>query len=260
MPAVGPLLSEYRKRNRLSQLDLSLLADVSSRHISFIETGRTKPSRSMLLRLADVMNLPLQDRNLLLNSGGYAPAYSELDLESPAMHAVRSALNLILDNHNPYPALVMDGYYNLLMSNQAQQRLMSVALENVGELPTNNLLLALFREDMFRGLIANWEEVAGHLLRRLRKQVLAYGKPAHEALYEQILSMDPPKNWMQPDHPQDDGPMLTLDFKMGDLTLSTFTTLSQFGTALDIGMEELLIESYFPADETTRRFFLQAQN
>jgi transcriptional regulator with XRE-family HTH domain len=260
MPAVGPLLSEYRKRNRLSQLDLSLLADVSSRHISFIETGRTKPSRSMLLRLADVMNLPLQDSNLLLNSGGYAPAYSELDLESPAMHAVRSALNLILDNHNPYPALVMDGYYNLLMSNQAQQRLMSVALENVGELPTNNLLLALFREDMFRGLIANWEEVAGHLLRRLRKQVLAYGKPAHEALYEQILSMDPPKNWMQPDHPQDDGPMLTLDFKMGDLTLSTFTTLSQFGTALDIGMEELLIESYFPADETTRRFFLQAQN
>jgi transcriptional regulator with XRE-family HTH domain len=260
MPAVGPLLSEYRKRNRLSQLDLSLLADVSSRHISFIETGRTKPSRSMLLRLADVMNLPLQDSNLLLNSGGYAPAYSELDLESPAMHAVRSALNLILDNHNPYPALVMDGSYNLLMSNQAQQRLMSVALENVGELPTNNLLLALFREDMFRGLIANWEEVAGHLLRRLRKQVLAYGKPAHEALYEQILSMDPPKNWMQPDHPQDDGPMLTLDFKMGDLTLSTFTTLSQFGTALDIGMEELLIESYFPADETTRRFFLQAQN
>ena len=260
MPAVGPLLSEYRKRNRLSQLDLSLLADVSSRHISFIETGRTKPSRSMLLRLADVMNLPLQDSNLLLNSGGYAPAYSELDLESPAMHAVRSALNLILDNHNPYPALVMDGYYNLLMSNQAQQRLMSVALENVGELPTNNLLLALFREDMFRGLIANWEEVAGHLLRRLRKQVLAYGKPAHEALYEQILSMDPPKNRMQPDHPQDDGPMLTLDFKMGDLTLSTFTTLSQFGTALDIGMEELLIESYFPADETTRRFFLQAQN
>lgn len=260
MPAVGPLLSEYRKRNRLSQLDLSLLADVSSRHFSFIETGRTRPSRSMLLRLADVMNLPLQDSNLLPNSGGYAPAFSELDLESAAMEPVRYALNLILDKHNPYPALVMDGYYNLLMSNQAQHKLMSLALENLEEPPTNNLLIALFREDMFRKLVANWEEVAGHMLRRLRKQVLAYGKPAHEDLYEQLLSMQPPKNWMQPEHPQDDGPMLTMDLKMGDLTLSTFTTLSQFGTALDIGMEELLIESYFPADETTRSFFLQANN
>ena len=128
MSAVGPLLSEYRKRNRLSQLDLSLLAEVSSRHISFIETGRTKPSRAMLLRLADVLNLPLNDSNLLLNSGGYAAAFSELDLESDEMTAVRGALDLILDNHNPFPALVMDGCYNLLMANQAQQKLMALAI------------------------------------------------------------------------------------------------------------------------------------
>jgi len=258
MPAVGPLLSEYRKRNRLSQLDLSVLADVSSRHISFIETGRSKPSRAMLLRLADVMDLPLQDSNLLLNSGGYAPAYSELEMEGETMKPVRAALDLILENHNPFPALVMDGCYNLLMTNQAQRKLMAAALQNPAELPTNNLLLALFREDMFRHLIANWDEVAGHLLRRLRKQVLAFGKSAHEELYEQLLVMKPPKNWMQPDHPQEDGPMLTVDFKMGELALSMFTTLSQFGTALDIGMEELLIESYFPADDATRAFFLQA--
>lgn len=260
MAAVGPLLSEYRKRNRLSQLDLSLLADVSSRHISFIETGRTKPSRSMLLRLADVMNLPLQDSNLLLNSGGYAPAYSQLDLESMEMEPVRAALNLILENHNPFPALVMDGCYNLLMANQAQQRLMALALDDIENIPTHNLLEALFREDMFRNLIPNWDEVAGHLMRRLRKQVLAYGNPRHEELYEKLLDMDPPKNWMQPDHPQEDGPMLTVDFKVGNLTLSTFTTLSQFGSALDIGMEELLIESYFPADDATKLFFTQADN
>ena len=260
MSAVGPLLSEYRKRNRLSQLDLSLLAEVSSRHISFIETGRTKPSRAMLLRLADVLNLPLNDSNLLLNSGGYAAAFSELDLESDEMTAVRGALDLILDNHNPFPALVMDGCYNLLMANQAQQKLMALAIGNLEEIPTHNLMEALFREDMFRPLISNWDEVASHLMRRLRKQVLAYDKASQKRLYEKLLDMEPPANWQQPDESNDDGPMLTVDFKMGDLTLSTFTTVSQFGSALDIGMEELLIESYFPADEHTRKFFLAKDN
>ncbi len=260
MSAVGPLLSEYRKRNRLSQLELSLLADVSSRHISFIETGRTKPSRAMLLRLADVLNLPHQDSNLLLNSGGYAPAYSALDLHSDEMEAVRNALNLILENHNPYPALVMDGCYNLLMANQAQQKLMALGLGDLQEIPTHNLMEALFREDMFRPLISNWEEVASHLLRRLRKQVLAYGNPAHRELYDSLSRMNPPDDWQQPEDSTEDGPMLTVDFKMGDLTLSTFTTLSQFGSALDIGMEELLIESYFPADENTQAFFTAKSN
>lgn len=256
MSAVGPLLSEYRKRNRLSQLELSLLADVSSRHISFIETGRSNPSRSMLLRLADVMNLPLNDSNLLLNSGGYAPAYSQLDLSSEAMGPVRDALQLILENHNPYPALVMDGCYKLLMANSAQQKLMAMVLGDVQQLPTQNLLEALFRQDMFRPVISNWDEVASHLLRRLRKQVLAYGKPEHQELYNRLIEMSPPKSWQQPGQHADDGPMLTVDFKMGDMAISTFTTVSQFGSALDIGMEELLIESYFPADEQSRDLFL----
>ncbi len=260
MSAVGPLLSEYRKRNRLSQLELSLLADVSSRHISFIETGRTQPSRAMLLRLADVLNLPHKDSNLLLNSGGYAPAYSAMNLDSEEMEAVRGALNLILDNHNPYPALVMDGCYNLLMANEAQQTLMALGLENITDIPTHNLMEALFREDMFRPLISNWDEVASHLLRRLRKQVLAYGNPGHKELYDRLIEMNPPADWQQPDDSTDDGPMLTVDFKLGDLTLSTFTTLSQFGSALDIGMEELLIESYFPADEKTKAFFTARNN
>ena len=123
MSAVGPLLSEYRKKNRLSQLDLSLMADVSSRHISFIETGRSSPSRSMLLRLADVLDLPHRDSNPLLHSGGYTAAYTELDLEAVGMAPVKDALQLILDNHNPYPALVMDGSWNVLMANTAQQKM-----------------------------------------------------------------------------------------------------------------------------------------
>ncbi len=257
MPAVGPLLSEYRKKNRLSQLDLSLLAEVSSRHISFIETGRTQPSRSMLLRLADVMNLTHKDSNLLLQSGGFTAAYSELDLASAKMKPVLEALKIILENHNPFPALVMDGNYNLLMANTAQQQLVGRIAGTKQALPTSNLMEALFLQDAFRPYVANWNEVASHLLRRLRKQVLAYGKDEHAKLYNRLLEMSPPENWQQPDDSAEDGPMLTVDFKVGDLVLSTFSTISQFGTALDTGMEELLIESYFPADDTCREFFLR---
>ncbi|MEQ8954145.1 MAG: helix-turn-helix transcriptional regulator [Gammaproteobacteria bacterium] len=255
MSTVGPLLSEYRKRNRLSQLDLSLLAEVSSRHISFIETGRTRPSRAMLMRLADVLNLTHRDSNLLLNSGGYAAAYSSLEFDSAELAPVRQALQLMLENHNPYPAIVMDGSYNVLMANSAQQQFMGAVLGQARALPSANILEALFDERMFRKHIANWDEVAGHLLRRLKKQVLAYANPKHGALLEKILTLSPPPHWQQPGEEPGDGPMLTVDFIVGEVTLSMFSTLSQFGTTLDTGMEELLIESYFPADENSRAFF-----
>lgn len=257
MPAVGPLLSEYRKKSRLSQLDLSLLADVSSRHISFIETGRTSPSRAMILRLADVLDLPHKDSNLLLHSGGFAAAYTELDLGADDMQPVREALTLILDNHNPYPALVMDGSWNLLMANSAQQMMTAAISDGSGALPTRNLLEAIFRQDCYKPFIENWDEVASHTLRRLRKQVLAFGKPSDDALYKRLMEMSPPDNWQQPDDSPDDGPMLTVDINLGGQSLKMFSTLSQFGTALDAGMEELLIESYFPADEQAKAFFEQ---
>ncbi len=257
MSAVGPLLSEYRKKSRLSQLDLSLMADVSSRHISFIETGRTSPSRAMLLRLADVLDLPHKDSNLLLHSGGYAAAYTELDLDASDMQPVREALKLILDNHDPYPAVVMDGSWNLLMANRTQQRMTAQITDSSGQLPTTNLLEAVFRQDCYRPLIENWDEVASHTLRRLRKQVLAFGKPSDDALYKRLMELSPPDNWQQPDDSPSDGPMLTVDFTLGGQSLKMFTTLSQFGTALDAGMEELLVESYFPADEQCKAFFEQ---
>jgi len=254
MPAVGALLSEYRKRNRLSQLELSLLADVSSRHISFIETGRTQPSRSMLLRLADVLDLPHKDSNLLLNSGGFAPAYSELQPNSNELEPIRKALQLILDNHNPYPAIVMDGNYNLLMTNEAQQKLSEQVMSSA-ENPSSNLLEAVFRDDMFKPLIGNWQEVASHLLRRLRKQILAYDRSDHKQLFKTLLELGAPEDWQSPSENPEDGPFLTVDYKLGDLTLKMFTTLTQFGTALDTGLEEILIESYFPADDATSEFF-----
>lgn len=255
MSAVGPLLSEYRKRSRLSQLDLSLMADVSSRHISFIETGRTSPSRSMLLRLADVLDLPHKDSNLLLHSGGYAAAYTALDLEASDMAPVKDALQLVLDNHNPYPALVMNGNWNVLMANSAQQKMTAQIMKSAP--PTSNLLEAVFRQDCYKPFIENWDEVASHTLRRLRKQVLAFGKPEDDALYKRLLEMSPPENWQQPNDSPEDGPMLTVNFQMAGHSLKMFSTLSQFGTALDTGMEELLIESYFPANEECKEFFQQ---
>ncbi len=257
MSVVGPLLSEYRKKNRLSQLDLSLLADVSSRHISFIETGRTRPSRSMLLRLADVLNLPHKDSNLLLHSGGYVAAYTELDLEASDMEPVLDALNLILENHNPYPALVMDASWNVLLANAAQQTMAGKISNLGGNSPSNNLLEALFRQDSYRPHIENWDEVASHTLRRLHKQVLAFGRQDDDTLYKRLLEMSPPDNWQQPDESALDGPMLTIDINLGGQTLKMFSTLSQFGTALDAGMEELLIESYFPANKACKKFFEQ---
>jgi len=257
MSTVGPLLSEYRKRYHLSQLDLSLLADVSSRHISFIETGKTKPSRTMLLRLADVMDLPLKDSNLLLHSGGYAAAYTQLEFNSEEMAPVRQALNIMLENHHPYPALVMDGSWNVLMVNRAQEAMNEKLLPQMPAAFSGNLLEAVFREDLYKPFIGNWDQVASHTLRRLRKQVVAYAKQEHQSLYDRLLELAPPDNWQQPDEGEHDGPMMTIDFKFNGLSLSMFSTLSQFGTALDIGMEELTIESYFPADEASRLLFEQ---
>lgn len=260
MSSVGPLLSEFRKKQRLSQLELSLLADVSSRHISFIETGRTQPSRAMLIRLADVLSLTHKDCNLLLHSGGYTAAYSNLELGSAEMAPVLHALQLILQKHDPYPALVMDGNYNVIMGNVSQQRLIAFITGKDHPQMTMNILEAVMSESAFRPYLVNWETVAGHLLRRLRKQVLAYGKPAHQQLIDKLLSMSPPANWQHPEEWKHDGPMLTVDFKVQDRVLRTFSTLSQFGTALDIGMEELVIESYFPADEASRDFFEQYES
>jgi transcriptional regulator with XRE-family HTH domain len=257
MPAVGPLISEYRKQSRLSQLDLLLMAVVSSRHISFIETGRTIPSRAMILRLADALGLAHTDSNLLLHSGGYAPAYTELELGANDMKPFREALMLILDNHNPYPARVMDGSWNLLMANSAQQMMTAQIMDASGAPPAMNILKAVFRQDSYRLFIEDWDEVASHTLKRLYKQVLAFGKPSDDALCKRLTDMSPPDNSRQPNDSPSDGPMVTIYFKLGGQSLKIFSTLSQFGTALEAGMEELLVKSYFPTDGECKAFFGQ---
>ncbi|MDD9888949.1 MAG: hypothetical protein OXU66_13845 [Gammaproteobacteria bacterium] len=154
----------------------------------------------------------------------------------------------------------MDSAYELLMANQAQQALMNPAWSDKSEFSSSNIVEMVFDPTLFRPLIANWVEVASHLLLRLKKQVLAYGKSEQSALFNKLLAKSPPKHWQQPAESIEDGTMLTVDFKVGDLTLSMFTTISQFVSALDLGMEELLIESYFPANEDSQKFFANILN
>lgn len=258
MADAGRLLSEFRRRSRLSQLDLANLAEVSPRHISFIENGRTRPSRTMLMRLTTALDVDLQDSNLLLQAAGFAPAYSRCDINSPDMAPVRTALGLMLEKQEPYPAVVFDGQWNILMANQAQLH-MTAALLHTNEVPHGtNLLRLVFSHEALRPHIVNWDEVAGYLLRRLRRQVLSYSRLPHRQLLQELLHMQPPQGWQTPPLHAHDKPMLTVDVRLGDQVLRLFSTLSQFGTALDIGMEELLIESYFPVDDVTRDFFVSA--
>ena len=260
MSSVGNLLSEYRKSRRLSQLDLGLMADVSSRHISFMENGRANPSRDMLLRLADVLDLPLRDSNLLLSAAGFAMTYGNKSLNDEQMLPVKQALEIMIDNHNPYPALVMDSVWNVVMVNEAQRKLLSfLPLSNLiagdDAVTSINVLKVLFDQTGFRPLLKNWDELAGFLLRRLKKQALAFNRSELNSLLDDLLKMNPPENWQQPPDRQFEGPMVTAKFRLGDQELNVFSTLTHFGTALDVGMEELVIESYFPADEATKNFF-----
>ncbi len=252
---VGPLLAEYRRRQHFSQLDLGMVAEVSPRHISFIETGRSQPSREMLLRLADSLGLSLHESNLLLHAAGYAAAYASFHLDALAMQPVREALALMLEKQNPYPALVLDGNWNILMTNTGQQRLTASLLKGKALPDTVNLLELVFDADGYRPLIANWEDVASQLLRRLRRQVIAYSRPGHTALLERLLTLNPPSRWQQPRLPGTDAPVLTVDIRVGHRLVKMFSTLSQFGTALDVGTEEIHIENYFPANQDAREFF-----
>jgi transcriptional regulator with XRE-family HTH domain len=245
-----------RKSRRLSQLDLGLRAEVSTRHISFIETGRARPSRDVLLRLSEVMELPLRESNLLLASGGYAAAYTSLKLDAHEMKPVREALDIMLESHNPFPCLVVDGCWNILLANRTQQRMMGHLLPAERLAQKLNLLELMFDPAGFRPLITNWDRVAGHLLRRFRRQMLAFPHPDAQALYDRLIAMQPPRNWQQRTEGGFEAPMITADIELGSQKLRMFSTLSRFGTALDVGLEELVIESYFPADGTTRAFFM----
>lgn len=246
----GDLLRTWRTRRRMSQLDLACLAEVSTRHLSCVETGRSRPSRSFLLHVAEHLDVPLRGRNELLVAAGFAPLYGETDLDAPQMAPVRQALELVLGHHEPYPAVVVDRGWDLMLANQGA----TVLLEGVAPevlAPGVNVLRAALHPDGLGSRIRDLDAFSGHVLGRLRRQLALTGDPVLQALYDELAAL-PGVSEVEPftDHP---GVVLPVQLETPDGVLSFFTTAATFGTAADVTLAELTVESFFPADAETER-------
>jgi len=248
-PRVGTLLRDWRQRRRMSQLDLALEAGVSTRHLSFVETGRSRPSPEMVLHLADQLDVPLRDRNQLLLAAGYAPVYGQRDLDEPAMGPVREALEQLLRGHDPYPALVVDRHWGMVLGNSAVALLTQGVAPHLLEPPVNVLRVSLHPEGLAPRIV-NLAEWRAHLLERLGRQAVATGDPALAALHEELAAY--PGAGPGPPHDPAAGEIaVPLRVRAGDAVLSFISTITTFGTATDVTVSELAIESFFPADADT---------
>jgi transcriptional regulator with XRE-family HTH domain len=247
----GDLLRDWRQARRLSHLDLALEADISARHLSYVENGRSRPSREMVERLAEVLGAPLRDRNLLLLAAGFAPTHGESNLAAPEMAPARAAIDLILQHQEPYPALVMDRGWNVLLTNQAAQRFMR--LMGLGRSTQMNVLRLIMDPAELRPRITNWEAAAGDLVRQLQRQ--AATAPAddeiHRLLGDVLAYPGVPAAWLTHELQAPAQPMLSVAYENNGVALSFFTTITCFAAPYDITLEEVRIESSFPADAAT---------
>lgn len=246
----GTLLRDWRQRRRLSQLDLALEAGISTRHLSFVETGRSKPSPEMVVHLAEQLEVPLRERNRLLLAAGYAPHYAARSLDDPELAPIRDALGRVLAGHEPYPAIAVDRMWNLIASNAALDPLLSGVAPELLQPPVNTLRLALHPQGMAPRIL-NLGEWRGHLLHRLERQLAGTGEPGLQALYEELIGYPGPD---PADHVRDGSEiMVELHLYTDEGELAFFSTVTTFGTAVDITVSELSIEAFFPADAGTAR-------
>jgi transcriptional regulator with XRE-family HTH domain len=249
---VGDLLRDWRRQRRLSQLELSLRADISARHLSFVETGRSRPSSAMVLRLSDELEVPLRMRNQLLLSAGYAPVYPESTLDSPEMASVRAAVRQVLTGHEPYPAVVVDRAWNIVDLNRSSGVLTENVAPDLLVPPLNALRVTLHPEGMAPH-IANLGQWRAHLLGRLRRQIEASGDATLTSLYEELVGYPCADREPEAEVP---GPgeiavPLRLRHRTGELAF--FSTVATFGTPLEVTTAELAIESFYPADPATAK-------
>lgn len=250
---VGMQLREWRERRHLSQLALSMDAEISTRHLSFVETGRSQPSREMVLHLAELLDVPLRERNALLLGAGFAPTFSERSLDDPAMQPARAALDLVLAGHEPYPALAVDRHWTLVAANRATERLMAGLAPAQLTPPLNVLRLSLNPEGL-APRIRNYWEWRAHLLARVRRQVDASADAALAALHNELAGYPPPGNADRArDEPSSDygGVVVPLHLATDGGVLSFISATTIFGTPVDITLAELALESFFPANEAT---------
>lgn len=246
--SVGELLRAWRQRRHLSQLDLAGEAEISTRHLSFLETGRARPSRDMVLRLAERLDIPLRERNVLLVAAGFAPAYPERPLGDPALAAARRAVDLVLAGHEPLPALAVDRHWTLIAANRTVLRLVAGVEEALLRPPVNVLRLSLHPGGL-APRIANLPEWRAHLLARLDGQIAATGDPVLADLKAELKSY--PAGVSQRPHQDYGGVLIPMQLRTQAGLLSLFSTTTMFGTPVDITLSELALESFFPADVET---------
>jgi len=249
-PPVGRLLRGWRERRRLTQLDLALRAEVSARHLSFIETGRSRPTSEMIIRLAQQMDVPLRERNVLLLSGGYAPAYPANGLADAPMSAVHEAIEHVLRAHEPFPAVVIDARWELVAANDAVPLLTEGAAAALLEPPVNVLRLSL-HPDGLASRIVNLGEWRAHLLDRLNREIGSTADPALIELRDELASYPSGRPTSRPDS---QAILVPLRLRVRGTELSLFSTTTVFGTPRDITLSELAIESFYPADAATAAF------
>jgi len=247
------LLKYWRQRRGLSQLDFSLAADVSTRHVSFLETGRSRPSQEMVLRLAGALDVPLQEQNVMLRAAGFAPKFHEPrtgELPKP----IKSAIERMMAHHEPYPLTVFDGGYRLLQANAATYRLLKQFIADPTALPQQvNVMELLFDEKLARSFVVGWEAAARQMLARVHRDAMA--RPNDEAiiaLRDRLLSYPGvPSDWQVPDLTERTLPCLELRLARGDLEMGFLTTITYFSEPQNITLQDLFIESFYPLDGRT---------
>lgn len=248
----GERLRHWRQHRRLSQLDLASDADISTRHLSFVETGRSVPSREMVLRLSERLDIPLRERNTLLTAAGYAPMYRERALSDPALSAARQAVELILKSHEPYPALAIDRHWNLVAANSAVPHLLAGVDASLLQAPMNVLRLSLHPLGLATK-IANLLQWRTHLFERLRQQIAATADPILAELLKELQAYPVPEGadlLLEGEHP---GVVMPFNYRTPAGVLSFISTVTIFGTPSDVTLQELAMETFFPADDFTRQ-------
>ena len=256
----GNLLKYWRKQRKFSQLDLALASDVSQRHISFLESGRANPSQEMILQLATVLDIPLREQNVMLTTVGFAPIYSESDLSSPEFEPIRKALDFILLSQTHSPVLIMDRYWNLIQTNPISEQLINWLI-NSEDLQKNfyidekiNLMRLMLHPQGLKPFVANWEETATHLIKRVYREAIANDKSQQpRQLYQELMTYpDVPQLWKLSHAQSWQMPLLTVNFLKDGLNFNFFSAIATLGTPQDIMLQELRIETLFPADEITQ--------
>lgn len=249
---IGVLLRSWRETRRISQLELALKANLSARHLSYVETGKAQASRDMLCRLADVLEMPLRERNVLLLAGGYAPQYSENELATPALEWMRQAIDLIITHQEPYPAFVLDRHWNVLMTNQAAVRINQLLMQGRQSKHTN-ILHQVFDPEDIRAIIVNWPEVAERFIRHLHDDIAAApsDETARRLLHQMLQYPGVPEHWGLRDLERTPAPVFTFVFRSSEGELRFFETVTTFSLPRDVTLAELRIDCTFPADAHT---------